>query len=271
MRVLAELKKPTGGTPRSADVDLVVDELRRWTPTAPTARSWCSPSTRPRCACCGAAGRRRPADGSAGRRGAPRPLSRPPACARSRPTRRASARPATASCCATRRTRCRRLGPRARGHDAGLAVIPWALRGENAFLPRTSGAAPTPAPGDADGEARLLLALGVDGVITDCPDVAVRVRAELEQAAVRRRLRRRDRRSRTSWPPTACEIGDLDGVSPAGRGRRRSRRGPGPRRSPRSAPRRAPRAAARTPGRWRQLVERAGSARMSSNQPGISS
>jgi glycerophosphoryl diester phosphodiesterase len=33
--------------------------------------------------------------------------------------------------------------------------------------------------GDADGEARLMLTLGVDGVITDCPDVAVRVREEL--------------------------------------------------------------------------------------------
>jgi glycerophosphoryl diester phosphodiesterase len=71
-----------------------------------------------------------------------------------------------------------------RGHDAGLAVIPWALRGENEFLPlhlrRGSDLAAT---GDADGEARLLLALGCDGVITDCPDVAVRVREELLAAA----------------------------------------------------------------------------------------
>ena len=69
----------------------------------------------------------------------------------------------------------------ARAHGAGLAVVPWTLRGENAFLPRhlRRGADPG-GPGDADGEARLLLALGVDGVITDCPDVAVRVRAELE-------------------------------------------------------------------------------------------
>jgi glycerophosphoryl diester phosphodiesterase len=72
-----------------------------------------------------------------------------------------------------------------RAHGAGLAVVPWTLRGENVFLPRhlQRGADPA-AAGDADGEARLLLALGVDGVITDCPDVAVRVRAELEDAPV---------------------------------------------------------------------------------------
>jgi glycerophosphoryl diester phosphodiesterase len=66
-----------------------------------------------------------------------------------------------------------------RGHDAGLAVVPWALRGENRFLPRHLRRGTDPAAtGDAGGEARLLLALGCDGVITDCPDVAVRVREE---------------------------------------------------------------------------------------------
>jgi glycerophosphoryl diester phosphodiesterase len=70
-----------------------------------------------------------------------------------------------------------------RGHDAGLAVIPWALRGENEFLPRHLRRGTDPAAtGDADGEARMLLALGCDGVITDCPDVAVRVREELVAA-----------------------------------------------------------------------------------------
>ena len=69
----------------------------------------------------------------------------------------------------------------ARAHGAGLAVVPWTLRGENAYLPAHLRRGTDPAgPGDADGEARLLLALGVDGLITDCPDVAVRVRAELE-------------------------------------------------------------------------------------------
>ena len=73
----------------------------------------------------------------------------------------------------------------ARALGAGLAVVPWTLRGENAFLPAHLRRGTDPAgPGDADGEARLLLALGVDGLITDCPDVAVRVRAELEGVPV---------------------------------------------------------------------------------------
>ena len=68
-----------------------------------------------------------------------------------------------------------------RAHAAGLAVVPWTLRGENAYLPHHLRRGTDPAGlGDADGEARLLLALGVDGLITDCPDVAVRVRAELD-------------------------------------------------------------------------------------------
>ena len=71
-----------------------------------------------------------------------------------------------------------------RAQEAGLAVLPWALRGENAFLPQHLRRGSDPAAiGDADGEARLLLALGVDGLITDCPDVAVRVREELADAA----------------------------------------------------------------------------------------
>jgi glycerophosphoryl diester phosphodiesterase len=73
----------------------------------------------------------------------------------------------------------------ARAHGAGLAVLPWTLRGENAFLPRHLRRGTDPAGiGDAAGEARLLLALGVDGLIADCPDVAVRVREELEEAPV---------------------------------------------------------------------------------------
>ncbi len=70
-----------------------------------------------------------------------------------------------------------------RAHDAGLAVVPWALRGENVFLPQhlRSGTDPA-ATGDPAGEARQLLELGVDGLITDCPDVAVRVREELLDA-----------------------------------------------------------------------------------------
>ena len=74
----------------------------------------------------------------------------------------------------------------ARAHGAGLAVVPWTLRGENAYLPQHLRRGTDPSgSGDAAGEARLLLALGVDGLITDCPDVAVRVRAELDEVPVR--------------------------------------------------------------------------------------
>jgi len=65
-------------------------------------------------------------------------------------------------------------------HRAGLAVLPWTLRAENAYLPRHLRRGTDPAAlGDGAGEARLLLALGVDGLITDHPDIAVRAREEL--------------------------------------------------------------------------------------------
>jgi glycerophosphoryl diester phosphodiesterase len=68
-------------------------------------------------------------------------------------------------------------------HSAGLSVVPWTLRAENAFLPvhlrRGSDLAGI---GDAAAEARMLLALGVDGLITDSPDVAQQARAELVAA-----------------------------------------------------------------------------------------
>lgn len=68
----------------------------------------------------------------------------------------------------------------ARAHQAGLAVVPWTLRAENLFLPRHLQLGDDPAAaGDAAGEARLLLGLGVDGLITDSPEVAVAVREEL--------------------------------------------------------------------------------------------
>jgi glycerophosphoryl diester phosphodiesterase len=71
----------------------------------------------------------------------------------------------------------------AQAHRAGLAVVPWTLRAENAFLPRHLRRGGDPAGiGDAEGEARLLLALGVDGLITDSPDIAVTARAELVAA-----------------------------------------------------------------------------------------
>jgi glycerophosphoryl diester phosphodiesterase len=65
-------------------------------------------------------------------------------------------------------------------HRAALAVFCWTLRAENVFLPRHLRVGRSPqALGDALGEARQLLALGVDGLITDSPDHAVRAREEL--------------------------------------------------------------------------------------------
>jgi glycerophosphoryl diester phosphodiesterase len=68
-------------------------------------------------------------------------------------------------------------------HSAGLAVVPWTLRAENAFLPQHLRRGTDPATiGDAAGEARMLLALGVDGLITDSPDVALKAVTELVAA-----------------------------------------------------------------------------------------
>jgi glycerophosphoryl diester phosphodiesterase len=62
-------------------------------------------------------------------------------------------------------------------HAAQLSVFVWTLRAENAFLPAhlRRGDAPE-GLGDAVGDAQELLALGVDGLITDSPDHAVRAR-----------------------------------------------------------------------------------------------
>ena len=66
----------------------------------------------------------------------------------------------------------------AEAHRAELAVFCWTLRAENAFLPRRCAAANlAPALGDAVGQARLLLDLGVDGLITDSPELAVAARS----------------------------------------------------------------------------------------------
>ena len=70
-------------------------------------------------------------------------------------------------------------------HRAGLKVYSWTLRPENAFLPLHLRRGTDPAGhGDVQTEARLLIALGIDGVITDSPEVAVRARAELAAAAL---------------------------------------------------------------------------------------
>ncbi|WP_236830804.1 glycerophosphodiester phosphodiesterase family protein [Blastococcus sp. KM273128] len=65
----------------------------------------------------------------------------------------------------------------AQAHAAELTVFCWTLRAENVFLPEhlRRGTAPE-GLGDAVGDALALLALGVDGLISDSPDQAVRAR-----------------------------------------------------------------------------------------------
>ncbi len=73
----------------------------------------------------------------------------------------------------------------AQAHRAGLTCTPYTVRAENTFLPRHLRRGTDPAArGDVAAEARLLLALGVDGLITDSPEVAVRERAALAAPAL---------------------------------------------------------------------------------------
>jgi glycerophosphoryl diester phosphodiesterase len=61
-----------------------------------------------------------------------------------------------------------------RAHDAGLAVHAWTFRSENAFLPRELRRGTAAAGhGDAAAEYATFHTLGVDGVFTDHPDVAL--------------------------------------------------------------------------------------------------
>jgi glycerophosphoryl diester phosphodiesterase len=85
-------------------------------------------------------------------------------------------------------SRERLLGTNGRGpaglveeaHRAALAVFCWTLRAENAFLPPHLQVGDAPdGLGNALAEARQLLAMGVDGLITDSPDHASRAVAEL--------------------------------------------------------------------------------------------
>jgi glycerophosphoryl diester phosphodiesterase len=67
-------------------------------------------------------------------------------------------------------------------HRAGLVVHPWTFRRENTFLPEDfrQGNPASPfylqATGDFPAELRLFYKLGVDGLFSDNPDVAVAVR-----------------------------------------------------------------------------------------------
>ena len=59
-------------------------------------------------------------------------------------------------------------------HAAGLKVHPWTFRAENAFLPAELRKGDDPAAhGDIAAEIRQFYALGVDGVFSDFPGVAV--------------------------------------------------------------------------------------------------
>ena len=70
-------------------------------------------------------------------------------------------------------------------HRAGLWVHPWTFRSENGFLPADFRRGdPTDSTyllqhGDAEAEYRLFFDLEVDGVFSDFPDIAVRVRDKL--------------------------------------------------------------------------------------------
>jgi glycerophosphoryl diester phosphodiesterase len=73
------------------------------------------------------------------------------------------------------------LGPAtslvADAHAAGLAVHPWTVRAENAFLPPKlrKGAAPAD-HGDVDAVYKALFAAGIDGLFSDFPGLAVKAR-----------------------------------------------------------------------------------------------
>jgi glycerophosphoryl diester phosphodiesterase len=70
-------------------------------------------------------------------------------------------------------------------HRAGLVLHPWTFRRENTFLPEDfrQGNPASPvylqATGDFPAELRLFYQLGVDGLFSDNPDVAVAVRHDL--------------------------------------------------------------------------------------------
>ena len=65
----------------------------------------------------------------------------------------------------------------ANAHAAGLKVIPWTVRAENAFLPPALRRGTGPgAHGDVATLLKALFAAGVDGLFSDFPDLAVAAR-----------------------------------------------------------------------------------------------
>ena len=73
------------------------------------------------------------------------------------------------------------LGPAtaliADAHAAGLAVHPWTVRAENAFLPTKLRKGTAPADhGDVDAVYHALFASGIDGLFSDFPGLAVKAR-----------------------------------------------------------------------------------------------
>jgi glycerophosphoryl diester phosphodiesterase len=65
----------------------------------------------------------------------------------------------------------------ANAHAAGLKVIPWTVRAENAFLPPALRRGTEPgAHGDVATLLKALFAAGVDGLFSDFPDLAVAAR-----------------------------------------------------------------------------------------------
>jgi glycerophosphoryl diester phosphodiesterase len=73
-------------------------------------------------------------------------------------------------------------------HRAGLVVHPWTFRSENGFLPRELARGTGPAThGDAAGEVRAFVALGVDGLFSDFPGDAVAAIRSVERGSASRR------------------------------------------------------------------------------------
>jgi glycerophosphoryl diester phosphodiesterase len=62
-------------------------------------------------------------------------------------------------------------------HAAGLAVHPWTVRAENAFLPKSLQRGSSPAEhGDVEAVFKAIYAAGVDGLFSDFPGLAVKAR-----------------------------------------------------------------------------------------------